>query len=83
LKKNLKARGGCLFVDAIQQADVRAIIQGWDVGMKQLTLPPTIYTARSLPHNSQLRAAASLLGEQISAENGIDNTVHLIEETFG
>jgi hypothetical protein len=28
LKKNLKARAVSLFVDAIQQADVRAIIQG-------------------------------------------------------
>ena len=70
-------------MDAIQQADVRAIIQGWDVGMKQLTLSPTIYAARSLAHNSKLRAAASLLGEQIRAENGVDNAVHLIEETFG
>ena len=62
---------------------MRAIIQGWDVGMEQLTLPPTIYAARSLPNNSKLRAAASLLGEQIRAENGVDNAVHIIEEAFG
>jgi UDP:flavonoid glycosyltransferase YjiC (YdhE family) len=40
-----------LFVDAIQAANVRAIIQGWDVGMKQLTLSPTIYAVGSLPHS--------------------------------
>jgi len=50
-----------LFVDAIQQADVRAIIQGWDVGMKQLTLPPTIYPARSLPHSWLLPHCAGVV----------------------
>lgn len=40
-----------LFVDAIRQARVRAIIQGWDLGMKQLTLPPTVYAAGSIPHS--------------------------------
>jgi sterol 3beta-glucosyltransferase len=145
-----------LFVDTIRQAGLRAIIQGWEVGMRQLTLPPTIYAAGSLPHswllprsagvvhhggfgttsaglragipaliiphlvdqfywgqrvyelgvgpqpirrarldaqrlaaaleelghNADLRAAASVLGEQIRAETGVDNAVRLIEETF-
>jgi UDP:flavonoid glycosyltransferase YjiC (YdhE family) len=145
-----------LFVDAIQQAGVRAIVQGWDEEFTQLALPPTIYAAGSLPHswllpraaavvhhggfgttsaglragiphlviphiadqffwgqrvyelgvglppirrtkldaeglavaleelthNDKLRAAASPLGEQIRAENGVDDAVRLIEETF-
>jgi len=40
-----------LFVNAIQQADVRAIIQGWEAGIKRLTLPPTIFATGSLPHS--------------------------------
>lgn len=145
-----------LFVDAIRQADVRAVIQGWEAGIKQLPLPRTIYAAGSLPHswllprcagvvhhggygttaasfragvpalviphiadqfywgqkvyelgvgpqpirrteldtaglaasldelvrNEKLCAAACALGEQIHSENGIENAVRLIEETF-
>lgn len=145
-----------LFVNAIQQAGVRAIVQGWEKRLVGLSLPSTICAAGSLPHswllprsagvvhhggfgttaaglragiphlviphiadqffwgqrvyqlgvgppairrtqltarrlaaaleelvrNSQLRAAASLFGEQIRAENGVDNAVGLIEETF-
>jgi UDP:flavonoid glycosyltransferase YjiC (YdhE family) len=40
-----------LFVDAIQQAEVRAIIQGWEAGIKQLALPQSIYATGSLPHS--------------------------------
>lgn len=145
-----------LFVEAIQQADIRAIIQGWEAGIAQLTLPPDIYAAGSIPHswllsrcsavvhhggfgttaaglragipalviphvidqfywgervhelgvgvppirrakldvdglvasldelvrNEELHAAASSLGEAIRSENGIENAVRLIEETF-
>ena len=145
-----------LFVDAIQRAGVRAIIQGWEKGIKQLHLPTNIYAAGSLPHswllpqcagivhhggygttaaglragipmlviphiadqfywgqhvhqlgvglpfiprsklkreelasalkelvcNDQLRIAASIIGEKIRAENGVDNAVNLIEETY-
>jgi sterol 3beta-glucosyltransferase len=144
------------FVNAIQQANVRAIIQGWETGISQLTLPPNIYATSSLPHswllpqcagvvhhggygttsaglragipafviphiadqfywgqrihelgvgpkpiqraklgtkglvasldelvrNEKLRIAASILGEQIRSENGIENAVRLINETF-
>jgi sterol 3beta-glucosyltransferase len=146
-----------LFVDAVQAAGIRAIIQGWEAELRQLTLPPTIYAAGSLPHswlmprttgvvhhggfgttaatlragiphlviahvadqfywgqrvhklgvglpfisrprlsptrlvaalqalshNDKLRSAASLLGEQIRTESGVDNAVRLIGETFG
>jgi UDP:flavonoid glycosyltransferase YjiC (YdhE family) len=145
-----------LFVDAIEQAGVRAIVQGWEAGMEQLALPPAVYAAGSLPHRwllprcaglvhhggfgttaaglraglpalaiphlvdqfywaqrihelgagpapirrprldvqslaaalgelahrEDLRAAASALGAQIRAEQGLEEAVHLIEGTF-
>jgi sterol 3beta-glucosyltransferase len=145
-----------LFVEAVQQAGVRAIIQGWEGGVKQLALPPSIFAAGALPHSwlmprcagvvhhggfgtssaalragvpalviphiadqfywgqrvhelgvgpkpiphtklevgrlaaamkelsqdEKLAAAASLLGEQIRAEEGVENAVRLIEATF-
>jgi sterol 3beta-glucosyltransferase len=40
-----------LFVEAAQQAGNRAIIQGWDAGMRQLKLPETILAAGLLPHD--------------------------------
>ncbi len=50
-----------LFVKSIQQVGVRAIIQGWEVGIAQLTLPPTIYAAGSLPHSWLLPHCAGLV----------------------
>jgi MGT family glycosyltransferase len=50
-----------LFVEAIDQAGVRAIIQGWEVGMKQLNLPPTVYAAGSLPHSWLLPLTAGVV----------------------
>jgi len=35
-----------------------------------------------LARNDNLRVAASILGEQICAGNGVENAVRLIEETF-
>ncbi len=40
-----------LFVDAVSQAGVRAIIQGWEPALAQLHLPPSVYAAGSLPHS--------------------------------
>ncbi len=145
-----------LFVDAIQRAGVRAIIQGWEAGMNQIDLPVDIHHCGSLPHSwllpqcvglvhhggfgttsagiragipalviphmadqfywaqrihelgvgpqpirhtnlevpglasalltltrdDTLRRAACDLGEQVLGENGIENAVRLIEETF-
>jgi UDP:flavonoid glycosyltransferase YjiC (YdhE family) len=145
-----------LFVEAIQQAEIRAIIQGWETGIRQLTLPTNIYAAGSIPHswllshcagivhhggfgttaagfragiptlviphmvdqfywgqqvrelgvgpkaipcpkldrqglatalddliqNEEMKTTAAALGEQIRAENGIQNAVQLIEKTF-
>ena len=145
-----------LFADAIQGAGVRAIIQGWEAGIKQKSLPPNICASGPVPHswllprctgfvhhggygntaaglragvpalviphiadqfywgqrvhelgvgpqpirrvklesrglaaslvelveNETMRDKAAALGEQIRSENGIDNAVRLIEETF-
>jgi sterol 3beta-glucosyltransferase len=46
---------------AVQQAGVRAIIQGWDDPMKQLTVPPKIFHAGSIPHDWLLPRASGLV----------------------
>ena len=50
-----------LFVDAIHQAGVRAIIQGWGSALEQLTLAPTVHAAGSLPHSWLLPRCAALV----------------------
>lgn len=50
-----------LFVDAVQQAGLRAIVQGWETGMERLTLPPSIYAAGSLPHSWLLPRCAGVV----------------------
>jgi sterol 3beta-glucosyltransferase len=50
-----------LFVDAIQCSGVRAIVQGWEAGIKQLNLPPQICAAGSLPHNWLLQQCAGIV----------------------
>jgi sterol 3beta-glucosyltransferase len=50
-----------LFVDAVQRAGVRAVIQGWEAGIKQLTLPETIFAAGSLPHSWLLPRCAAVV----------------------
>jgi sterol 3beta-glucosyltransferase len=40
-----------LFIDAVQQVGLRAIIQGWDTAIRKLTLPGNIYPAGPLPHS--------------------------------
>ncbi len=145
-----------LFADAIQGAGVRAIIQGWEAGIRQMTLPPRIFASGPVPHSwllprcagvvhhggygttaaglragipalviphiadqfywgqkihdlglgpgpirrvklesqglaaslvelvedEEMRDKAAAMGKQIRSENGIDNAVRLIEETF-
>lgn len=46
---------------AVQQAGVRAIIQGWDEAMQQVTLPPTVFHAGSIPHDWLLPRASGLV----------------------
>ncbi|MFZ6026821.1 MAG: glycosyltransferase [Chloroflexota bacterium] len=38
-------------LNAVQQAGVRAIIQGWGDVLRQLNAPPTVYSAGSMPHD--------------------------------
>jgi UDP:flavonoid glycosyltransferase YjiC (YdhE family) len=146
-----------LFIDAVNSLRIRAIIQGWEAGIKQLTLPKNIHATGPLPHswllphcagivhhggfgttaaglqagipalviphiadqfywgqkifdlgigpqpiprtkletkglvnsldelvrNAKFHNNASSLGEQIRSEDGVENAVSLIEETFG
>ena len=39
-----------LFVDAVEQAGVRAIIQGWETGIRELSLPPSVCASGPVPH---------------------------------
>jgi sterol 3beta-glucosyltransferase len=39
-----------LFVDAIQQAGLRAIILGWEVALQEMRVPATIYPSEPLPY---------------------------------
>jgi sterol 3beta-glucosyltransferase len=39
-----------MFVDAVQQAGLRAIIQGWEAGLDGMSLPETIYPSGSIPY---------------------------------
>ena len=50
-----------LFVEAIHQAGVRAIIQGWEEGVQQLSPSPAIHTAGSLPHSWLLPRCAAVV----------------------
>jgi UDP:flavonoid glycosyltransferase YjiC (YdhE family) len=50
-----------LIVDAIDQAGVRAIVQGWDLALEQLTMPPTIHAAASMPHTWLLPRCAAVV----------------------
>lgn len=52
-------QGAQIVLDAIRQAGVRAIVQGWDTLLAGLELPPSVYRAGSLPH--------SWLFDQVSA----------------
>jgi sterol 3beta-glucosyltransferase len=38
-------------LDAVQQAGVRAIVQGWGEILSQMHIPPTVYSAGPMPHD--------------------------------
>jgi sterol 3beta-glucosyltransferase len=43
--------GAKIVIDAVCQAGVRAIIQGWDAAFASIKLPEEVFHAGSLPHN--------------------------------
>lgn len=46
---------------AIRDAGVRAILQGWDEPLRQVTLPPNIFHAGSIPHEWLLPRSGALI----------------------
>ena len=50
-----------LFLEAIQKVGLRAIIQGWEAGISQLSLSPSIYATGSIPHSWLLPHCAGLV----------------------
>ena len=50
-----------LFVEALRQTGLRAVIQGWQPALEQLDLPPEIFAAGSLPHSWLLPSCAGLV----------------------
>jgi sterol 3beta-glucosyltransferase len=51
--------GARIVLEAVCQAGVRAVVQGWDAAFRQLSLPAQVYHAGSLPHGwlfPQMRA---------------------------
>jgi UDP:flavonoid glycosyltransferase YjiC (YdhE family) len=46
---------------AMEEAGVRAIIQGWNAQMKQLPIPATVFHAGSVPHDWLLARASGLV----------------------
>jgi UDP:flavonoid glycosyltransferase YjiC (YdhE family) len=46
---------------AVQQAGLRAIVQGWDEAMKQLPIPSNVFHAGSIPHDWLLPRASGLV----------------------
>jgi UDP:flavonoid glycosyltransferase YjiC (YdhE family) len=46
---------------AIREAGVRAVIQGWDGPMKQLSIPSAVFHAGSVPHDWLLERASGLV----------------------
>jgi len=50
-----------LFVNAIQRAGLRAIIQSWGAALEQLSLPVTIFPVGALPHDWLLPRCAGIV----------------------
>jgi sterol 3beta-glucosyltransferase len=48
-------------LEAVSQARVRAIVQGWDEAMKQFPLSPNVFHAGSVPHDWLLPQASGLV----------------------
>jgi sterol 3beta-glucosyltransferase len=77
-------------LEAVRQAGVRAVIQGWDAALAGVTLPPGVYHAGSMPHAwlfERVRAVVHHGGFGTTASGlraGIPNVVipHIIDQVF-
>jgi sterol 3beta-glucosyltransferase len=50
-----------VFVKALQMTGLRAIVQGWKESTQNMSLPPTIYAAGSVPHSWLLPQCAGII----------------------
>ncbi len=50
-----------IVLEAVKQAEVRAVIQGWDEALKQLPLSSNVFHAGSIPHDWLLPHASGLV----------------------
>jgi UDP:flavonoid glycosyltransferase YjiC (YdhE family) len=50
-----------MFINAIQQTGMRAVVQGWEAALARTDLPPSVCVAGSLPHSWLLPRAAGLI----------------------
>jgi sterol 3beta-glucosyltransferase len=48
-------------LDAVQQAGVRAIMQGWGEILTQMVVPPTVHSAGAMPHDWLFDQAAAVV----------------------
>jgi sterol 3beta-glucosyltransferase len=58
---------------AVQDAGVRAIIQGWDEPMKQLNIPETVFHSGPIPHDWLLPRASALVHLAVLAPQRLDS----------
>jgi sterol 3beta-glucosyltransferase len=54
-------RAADIALQAVQQAGVRAVIQGWDAILRGRTLPPTVIHAGPVPHGWLLERAGAIV----------------------
>jgi sterol 3beta-glucosyltransferase len=53
--------GAQIVLQALERANVRAIIQGWDEALQGLALPETIYHAGAMPHEWLFNQASMVI----------------------
>lgn len=61
LSGELTRQAALMTLEALRQAGLRAVIQGWEDALRGETLPETIYHAGSLPHDWLFAQAAAVV----------------------